>query len=47
MGDRRVTAEGEYFVADNAAVIGSVTLKHQASVWFSAVLRGEASMTKE
>jgi carbonic anhydrase/acetyltransferase-like protein (isoleucine patch superfamily) len=41
LGDRRVQAEGECFVADNAAVIGSVILKHQASVWFSAVLRGD------
>ena len=41
LGDRRVQAEGEYFVADNAAVIGSVILRHQASVWFSAVLRGD------
>lgn len=41
LGDRRVQAEGEYFVADNAAVIGSVILKNQASVWFSAVLRGD------
>ena len=41
LGDRRVQAEGEHFVADSAAVIGSVILKHQASVWFSAVLRGD------
>ncbi|HHN66467.1 MAG TPA: gamma carbonic anhydrase family protein [Thermopetrobacter sp.] len=29
------------FVAPSAAVIGMVTLKERASVWFSAVLRGD------
>ena len=32
---------GDYFIADNAAVIGSVTLHHNASVWFSCVVRGD------
>jgi len=37
---------GEYFVADNATLIGSVVLEHNASVWFNAVLRGDnASIT--
>lgn len=31
----------EYYVADNASVIGDVELKDQASVWFGAVLRGD------
>ncbi len=39
--DRRVRAEGDYWVADNAAVIGAVLLKHNVSVWFSAVVRGD------
>jgi carbonic anhydrase/acetyltransferase-like protein (isoleucine patch superfamily) len=39
--ERRVAADGDYFVADSAAVIGSVLLKHNASVWFGAVLRGD------
>lgn len=33
--------KGDYFIADNATVIGSVTLEHNASVWFNAVLRGD------
>jgi carbonic anhydrase/acetyltransferase-like protein (isoleucine patch superfamily) len=33
--------EGNYWVADTAAVIGRVRLKHDASVWFGAVLRGD------
>ena len=39
--ERRVIAEGDYFVADNAIVIGSVLLRRNASVWFGAVLRGD------
>ena len=34
-------AEGEYWVADNAVVVGNVLLKQDASVWFNAVLRGD------
>ena len=30
-----------HFIADNAAVIGSVILENNASVWFGAVLRGD------
>jgi carbonic anhydrase/acetyltransferase-like protein (isoleucine patch superfamily) len=41
LGDRRVRAEGDYFIADSAVVLGSVLLKHNASVWFNAVIRGD------
>ncbi|MEQ8232711.1 MAG: hypothetical protein RKL32_13450, partial [Gammaproteobacteria bacterium] len=41
LDERRVVAEGDYFVADSAAVIGSVLLKKDASIWFGAVLRGD------
>ena len=34
-------AEGEYYVADSAVLIGRVRLKREASVWFGAVLRGD------
>jgi carbonic anhydrase/acetyltransferase-like protein (isoleucine patch superfamily) len=33
--------EGNYWVAENATLIGRVRLKHEASVWFGAVLRGD------
>ncbi len=33
--------EGQYWVADTAMLIGRVRLKHEASVWFGAVLRGD------
>ena len=41
LDDRRVRAEGEYWVADSAVVLGSVLLKNNASVWFNAVVRGD------
>jgi carbonic anhydrase/acetyltransferase-like protein (isoleucine patch superfamily) len=31
----------DYFIAESAAVIGSVTLGQNASVWFNCVLRGD------
>jgi carbonic anhydrase/acetyltransferase-like protein (isoleucine patch superfamily) len=34
-------ADGRYWIADSAAVIGRVRLKSNASVWFGAVLRGD------
>lgn len=42
LGDRRVEFHGEdWFIADNATVIGSVILKQNASIWFNAVVRGD------
>jgi carbonic anhydrase/acetyltransferase-like protein (isoleucine patch superfamily) len=40
-GERRLQAEGAYYVAPSADVIGSVRLGEEASVWFGAVLRGD------
>ncbi len=34
-------ADGEYWIAPSACVLGRVTLKKNASVWFGAVLRGD------
>jgi carbonic anhydrase/acetyltransferase-like protein (isoleucine patch superfamily) len=42
LGERRIETCGEeFFVAPTAAVIGTVRLGRWASVWFSAVLRGD------
>ncbi len=41
LGDRVPEMKGDYWVADNAAVIGSVILMNQASVWFNATIRGD------
>jgi len=34
-------ADGRWWIADSASVIGRVRLKTEASVWFGAVLRGD------
>ena len=36
-----VPESGNYWVAENATVLGNVHLKENASVWFNAVLRGD------
>ena len=41
LGDRRVVCKGDYWIADNAIVIGSVVLENNASVWFNCVVRGD------
>lgn len=41
LGDREVRVEGDYFVAHNATVIGSVVLENNASIWFNVVVRGD------
>lgn len=41
LGDKKVVCLGECFIAPTAAVIGDVTLGHNTSVWFSAVIRGD------
>jgi carbonic anhydrase/acetyltransferase-like protein (isoleucine patch superfamily) len=38
---RVMVADGDYFIADNASVIGSVLLHNDTSVWFGAVVRGD------
>lgn len=39
--DRRVICKGDYYIAPNSAVIGSVILEHNASIWFNCVLRAD------
>jgi len=34
-------ADGRYWIADSASVIGRVRLKTDASIWFGSVLRGD------
>ena len=42
LGDRKVEIRGEdYFIADNATVIGSVALENNANIWFNVVIRGD------
>lgn len=45
LGDIAVQVSGEdYFVAENATVIGNVVLEKNASVWFNAVVRGDNAL---
>ena len=37
----KVPANGRYWVAENATVIGRVEIGEDASVWFNSVLRGD------
>ena len=39
--ERKVVCKGDYWIADNAVVIGSVVLENNASVWYNCVLRGD------
>jgi carbonic anhydrase/acetyltransferase-like protein (isoleucine patch superfamily) len=39
--DRKPEFRGDCFVAQNAAVIGSVVLERNASVWFNVTVRGD------
>ena len=39
--DRKPVFKGDYFVAPNAAVIGSVVMEANASVWFNVTIRGD------
>jgi carbonic anhydrase/acetyltransferase-like protein (isoleucine patch superfamily) len=39
--DRKPTFKGDYFVAPNAAVIGSVVMERNASVWWNVTIRAD------
>lgn len=42
LGEKKVQLNGDnHFIADNATVIGSVTLENDTSVWFNVVIRGD------
>ena len=41
LDDRKPTFQGDYFVADNAAVIGSVVMGPGASVWWNVTIRAD------
>jgi carbonic anhydrase/acetyltransferase-like protein (isoleucine patch superfamily) len=41
LGDKMPQFKGDYFIADNAAVMGSVILENDVSIWFGCVLRGD------
>lgn len=45
LGERTVSIPGEdYYIAENAAVIGSVVIGKSASVWFGVTIRGDSEL---
>ena len=45
LGERSVEFRGEeWFIAPDAALIGTVIVHNEASVWFSAVVRGDSDV---
>lgn len=45
LGEHRVEILGDdYFVAENATVIGLVRLENNTSIWFNAVVRGDNAL---
>jgi carbonic anhydrase/acetyltransferase-like protein (isoleucine patch superfamily) len=41
LGERRVDCRGDYWIAHNATVIGSVILENNVSIWFNCVVRAD------
>jgi carbonic anhydrase/acetyltransferase-like protein (isoleucine patch superfamily) len=41
LGETRVVARGDYWIAPNATVVGSVVLENNVSIWFNAVVRSD------
>ena len=39
--DRKVVCKGDYWIAPDAIVIGSVIMEPNASVWFGCIVRGD------
>jgi carbonic anhydrase/acetyltransferase-like protein (isoleucine patch superfamily) len=44
LGDLKITCKGDYWIADNAIVVGNVVLENNASIWFNCVVRGDNDM---
>jgi carbonic anhydrase/acetyltransferase-like protein (isoleucine patch superfamily) len=42
LGERKIVIKAEdYFIADNATVIGSVEINNNVSIWYNVVIRGD------
>jgi len=45
LGERRVQVRGtDWYIADNATVVGSVLIEDKASIWFNVVIRGDSDL---
>jgi carbonic anhydrase/acetyltransferase-like protein (isoleucine patch superfamily) len=41
LAERKIVTKGDYWIAPNATVIGSVVLENNASLWFNVVVRAD------
>ena len=41
LGESRVVTRGDYWIAPNAIVVGSVVLENNASIWFNVIVRAD------
>jgi carbonic anhydrase/acetyltransferase-like protein (isoleucine patch superfamily) len=41
LAERKIVTKGDYWIAPNATVIGTVVLENNASLWFNVVVRGD------
>jgi carbonic anhydrase/acetyltransferase-like protein (isoleucine patch superfamily) len=41
LAERRIVCKGDYWIAPDAIVIGSVVLEPNASIWFGCIVRGD------
>lgn len=44
LDDVKVQLKGEHYIADNATVVGNVSIGHNASIWFNVVIRGDSEL---
>jgi carbonic anhydrase/acetyltransferase-like protein (isoleucine patch superfamily) len=44
LGERRIETRGDHWIAPDAAVIGSVMLEPNASIWWQCVVRGDSDL---
>lgn len=41
LAERKIVTKGDYWIAPNATVLGTVVLENNASIWFNCVVRGD------
>lgn len=44
LDDKQVQLPENYFIADNAVVIGNVAIGNDVSIWFNTVIRGDSDL---
>lgn len=44
--DQQVQLQGECYIAENATVVGNVSIGKNASIWFNVVIRGDTDLIK-